>query len=164
MLSVAVAVTTTVPETVAPSEGEEMETVGGITSSPVTVTFLRADAEFPAASYAVASIVWFPRPSPEGGRVASNGALVSCPTPGPSRKNSTRRTPTLSDAVAVTGTEPETIAPSAGEEMETDGAVTSRTVTVSVSVSAFPSASRTVSVTTYVPGVAQTGVAVAPGG
>ena len=94
--------------------------------------------------------------------MSSNGAAVSLPTESPSRKNSTRTTPTLSAAVTVTTTELETVAPSEGAETETVGSVTSRTVTVSVSVPVFPSASRTVRVTRYVPGVAKRYVAVAP--
>src|SRR2546427_148893 len=93
----------------------------------------------------------------------SNGAVVSLPTETPSTRNSTRTTARLSVADATMTVDPGTLAPSDGEDTATAGGVTSRTVTVTVSVPTLPSASRTVRVTTYLPGVAKTYDAVTPG-
>jgi hypothetical protein len=60
---VAVAVTATVPETVAPAAGEVIDTVGGVVSFVVLLTVtvrLGLVVEFPAASVATALIVWLP--------------------------------------------------------------------------------------------------------
>ena len=54
------------------------------------------------------------------------GAVVSsAPSRLPSRRNCTPPTPTLSAAVAVTSTVPDTVAPAAGDAMDTVGGVTS---------------------------------------
>src|SRR2546426_252617 len=73
-----------------------------------------------------------------------------------------RTTARLSVADATMTVDPGTLAPSDGEDTVTAGGVTSRTMTVTVSVPMLPSASRTVRVTMYVPGVAKTYDAVAP--
>jgi len=58
-LSEAVALTVTVPLTVALFAGEVIETVGGVVSALFTVTFtLALVAVFPAASFASAVSVW----------------------------------------------------------------------------------------------------------
>ena len=60
-LSAAVAVTETVPETVASFAGAVMETVGGVVSALFTVTVTTAlVVEFPAASLAMARSVCDP--------------------------------------------------------------------------------------------------------
>ena len=62
----------------------------------------------------------------------------------PSTLNSTRVTPTLSEAVAAMATEPETVAPVAGEVIETDGFVVSAgvgTVTPTLETAELPAAS-----------------------
>ena len=54
------------------------------------------------------------------------GALVSlAPRLTPSRRNRTRTTPTLSEALAVTKMVPETVAPSSGDVMVTVAGVVS---------------------------------------
>ena len=54
------------------------------------------------------------------------GAVVSsAPRLAPSRRNCTPATPTLSDALAVTFTEPDTVAPAAGAVRATVGGVLS---------------------------------------
>src|SRR5439155_20835531 len=78
------------------------------------------------------------------------------PTETPSTRNSTRTTARLSVAAATMTVDPGMLAPSDGEDTVTTGGVMSRTVTVTVSVPTLPSASRTVRVTTYAPGVAKT--------
>src|SRR3989454_5801617 len=100
--------------------------------------------------------VWFPSFRLPAARGHWKGPVVSLPTETPSTKNSTRTTAVLSvDDVTMT-TDPGTLAPSAGEDTVIVGAVTSRTMTETESVPTLPSASRTVSVTEYVPGVANT--------
>jgi hypothetical protein len=60
-LSEAVALTVTLPLTVALFAGEVIETVGGVVSELLTVTFtLALVAEFPAASFATVVSVWLP--------------------------------------------------------------------------------------------------------
>ena len=89
-------------------------------------------------------MVWEPGTANEAFHVAAYGALLSVPTRVPSAQNSTLVTPTLSEAVAASGTLPETVAPSAGEVIETVGAVVSGgagTVTVTLEVVVLPAAS-----------------------
>src|SRR5438552_17773058 len=101
-------------------------------------------------------IVWFPTDRLPAARTNSYGGAKSSWIDTLSTNNFTRTTPTLSVAFAVMTNEPEEMRPSAGDDSVRAGFVTSRTVTATVSVAAFPAASRTVSVTTYVPGVANT--------
>jgi hypothetical protein len=125
-LSVAVAVTVMVPDTVAPLLGEVMETVGAVVSfalftvidTPALVALLFE------LSVATAVSVWVPLASVvvfsdcEYGEVVAND-----PKAAPSTLNCTLATATLSVAVAVTVMVPDTVAPFAGVMMETVGAV-----------------------------------------
>src|SRR5205085_7327705 len=74
------------------------------------------------------------------------GANTSAPRFAPSRLNWTPTTPTLSDAAAVTGTVPETMAPDVGAVIVTDGGAVSRAAGVanvkSPDVAVLPAASR----------------------
>src|SRR5439155_27238 len=87
----------------------------------------------PAASRARAVSVWIPFPAVVVFHATEYGALVSsAPRAAPSRKNWTPATPTLSEAVAVTATGPETVAPLAGAVMLMVGGVVSAFATVTV--------------------------------
>jgi hypothetical protein len=89
-----------------------------------------AKAELPAKSVARAPSV----ANPIGSRVVSQsnvkGAAVSVDTETPLTRKTTRLTPLASAAVAVTGTFPLTVAPSAGAVNDTDGGVASGGITV----------------------------------
>ncbi len=84
--------TGTVPETVAPEEGEVMPTVGGVVSGggafeAVTVTGAEV-VELPAASRARAASVWEPFPAVVVFQETEYGAETSsAPRAEPSRKN-----------------------------------------------------------------------------
>src|SRR5262245_7404733 len=112
------------------------------------VTVTAADvAVFPAASRARAvSVCCEPLAAEVVFHAAEYGAVVSsAPSAAPSRKNWTPATPTLSDALAVTVTEPLTVAPEVGEVTATVGADVSLLATVAVTageVAALPAASR----------------------
>jgi hypothetical protein len=120
-----------VPDTVAPSAGEEMLTLGALVSGggPFdTVTVIAEDVRvLPAASRATALIVCVPSSAAVVVFQATEyGALVSAgPAFAPSRRNWTLVTPTLSEALAVTLIVPETVAPFSGEVMLIEGAVVS---------------------------------------
>src|SRR5207248_4390956 len=75
-------------------------------------------------------------------------AVTSAPRLAPSSLNCTPTTPTLSAAFALTLTLPDTVAPFAGDVIETDGAVVSlKTVTVTAAeVVRLPAASRAIAV------------------
>jgi hypothetical protein len=122
-------VTATVPETVAPPAGEVIATVGGVVSFVVlsTVTVIAAlVVEFPALSVATALIVWLPFDSVVEFNTYAYGAAVKLvPTFPPSTRNCTLAIPTLSEAVAVTFTLPESLAPPAGEVTVTLGGIVS---------------------------------------
>ena len=69
--SEAVTVTPTVPDTVAPFAGALNETVGGFPSAGAgRVTATSAVEVLPAASYAVAVIMWLPAYAPDASHVA----------------------------------------------------------------------------------------------
>src|SRR6266404_1584989 len=148
-LSVAFAVTVTVPETVAPAAGELIETDGAAVSF-ITVTVTAADVVLlPAASRAIAVIVCDPLAALSVFHCAEYGAAVSsAPALLPSTWNCTAATPTLSDAFAVSVIAPETVAPAEGDVIETDGAVASlKTVIVTAAeVVRLPAASRAIAV------------------
>src|SRR5580658_3558301 len=122
-----------VPETVAPEAGEVMETVGGVVS-PVLLTVTETAelvALLPAVSMATAVRECLPLISVAVLRDTEYGALVSrAPRFEPSTWNCTLATATLSEALAVTVMVPETVAPEAGEVMETLGGVVSALFTV----------------------------------
>src|SRR5512140_508416 len=128
MSSEAVAVMSTAPATVAPAVGKVRLTVGGVVSEmpPVTVTETVAEvAVLPAASEARAFSTWVPLVDAALFHEYAYGDAVLVPTRVLSMKNSTLETPTLSEAVAVTCTVPLTLAPLAGAERLTVGAVES---------------------------------------
>ena len=107
---------------------------------------------FPAASRARAVSVCCPFATPAVFHVTEYGAVVSsAPSGAPSTRNCTPATAMLSEAFAVTVTDPDTVAPPAGAVIETVGALVSY-VTVSVLVPGLPAASFAVTVTTFVPG------------
>src|SRR5439155_25942304 len=115
-----------------------------------TVTVTPADVfRFPAASRATAVRVCEPFPTLAVFQEVEYGANVSsAPTAPPSTRNCTPATLTLSEAVALTVTVDDTVAPFAGDVMLTDGGVVSEgdpfdTVTVAAAdVFRFPSRSR----------------------
>src|SRR5262249_32931542 len=117
-LSEALAVTATVPETVAPFAGAGRVTEGGGVSGGgalLTVTVTDAELLIPAASRAVAESVCVPLATAAVFHETENGALVSsAPRLAPSSLNCTPATPTLSAALAVTATVADTVAPFAG--------------------------------------------------
>src|SRR3989338_7552750 len=130
---------------------------GKIGPEIVTVTPVEV-VEFPATSLAVAVRMWEPLVAEVVSQETEYGEEVSSvPRFAPSSLNWTPATPTLSEAVAETVTEPDTVAPSAGEVMDTVGGVGSGTTTVitreSGEKSGSPKLSVTVNVTLYVPAV-----------
>ncbi len=90
----------------------------------------------------------------DASHVVPYGAVASVPTSVPSTRNSTWVTPTLSEAVAATGTDPDTVAPLAGEVTDTVGAVVSGTVTVTPALVVLPAASYARAWMVWLPGVA----------
>ena len=97
----------------------------GATLLTVTETFA-AFAVFPAASRAVAESVCDPSETPVVSQEMPYREVVSSlPKFTPSSLNCTPETPTPSEADAETVTEPETVAPELGEEIETVGGVVS---------------------------------------
>src|SRR6476620_1023 len=88
-----------------------------------TVTATSSLAWLPAASNAVAVILWGPLAAWLVSHCALYGALVSVDNLTPSIENSTRATPTLSDAVASMLTVALSTAPAAGDEIFTVGLV-----------------------------------------
>ena len=116
----------TVPDIVAPVAGAEIATVGAVTSELEIVTETDAVVLFPAASLAIAEIVYVPFACDVVlNEYVYGEAVTSLPRFDPFSWNCTPATPTLSDAVAVIATVPDTVAPVAGAEIETVGAVTS---------------------------------------
>lgn len=78
--------------------------------------------EWPAPSRATAVIAWLPSPAAEESQVSVYGGdEMGDPTGAPSISNWTEVTPTSSDAVAESVTDPETAAPGAGSVIETVG-------------------------------------------
>src|SRR5258708_5917981 len=129
-LSEALAVTVTVADTVWPLLGEVMLTVGGVVSEGgplATVTVTGAEVvRLPAASRATAVMVCEPLLAVAVFQEIEYGALVSsAPKLAPSILNCTPATPTLSEALAVTVTVPDTVWPLLGEVMLTLGGVVS---------------------------------------
>src|SRR5262249_54964354 len=119
-LSDAVTLTVTVPETVAPPEGEEMLQVGGVVSGGAFCTLTVVDAKAPllrSASNAVALSEWLPLPRAVVFQANEKGATMSVNPKKSSTTKSTRVTSTLSEAATLTVTVPETVAPPVGEEM-----------------------------------------------
>jgi hypothetical protein len=92
-----------------------------------TVTDTAADdVELPAASLAMALSVWAPAAAAPVFQEIEYGAVVSsAPRFAPSSLNWTPATPTLSEAVAVTVTAPDTVDPLAGAVIAVVGAVVS---------------------------------------
>src|SRR6266436_2656665 len=81
---------------------------------------------FPAASRARADSVWAALVAvAESHDSEKDGPGCSAPSAAPSSRNCTPATPTLSEAVAVTVTTPDTVAPELGAVMLTVGGVVS---------------------------------------
>src|SRR6202023_3145933 len=114
-LSDALALTVNVPETVEPVAGAVTLTVGGVVSFATVTVTAAAVAVLPAASRATAVNVCEPLLTVVVFHETEYGAVV-CSTPklAPSRRNCTPATPTLSEALVLTVTVPETVAPFAG--------------------------------------------------
>src|SRR6266545_4752739 len=130
-LSEALALTVVVPLTVAPLLGVVIATVGAALST-VTVTALLV-VVLPAASRATAVSVWEPLAAPVVSQETLYGlAVSSAPKFAPSSLNCTPATPTLSDALALTGIVPLTAAPLAGVRIDTVGGVVSAALNVTV--------------------------------
>src|SRR3989442_14686171 len=115
-----------VPVTLARGVGAVREPVGGVVPL-LTVTVTPAEVvDFPAASRATAVSVWLPFVAVVVVQETEYGAVVaSAPTFAPSSLNCTPTTPTLSVAVAVTVTAPDTVAPRVGAVRATVGGVVS---------------------------------------
>ena len=108
------------PETVAPDAGEVMEIVGAPEFLTLSAT-AGLVAIWPAESAAMAVSECEPSDNFVVSRESSKGALVTAALVlVPSTLNCTLLVP--AETLAVTGTAPETVAPEAGEEIETAGA------------------------------------------
>jgi hypothetical protein len=117
-----------VPETVAPEAGEVSDTVGGVVSGVLfTVMDTAALAVlFPAVSVATAVRLCWPFANVVVFNDCEYGAvLTAAPRFVPSIWNCTLATATLSEAVAAMVIVPETVAPEAGEVIDTVGGVVS---------------------------------------
>jgi hypothetical protein len=159
-LSVAFAETATVADTFAPFAGAVIVTVGGVVSLVVLSTVMLTLALvvlFPAPSVAIARSVWLPLAVfVESHEYAYGEAVSAAPRFAPSSWNCTLATLTLSVAVAVTATVPETVAPPAGEVIETAGGVVSLVVLSTVTetfalVAEFPAASAATALIVWLP-------------
>ena len=116
-LSAAVALRLTVPDTVAPLAGAVRLTVGAVMSGLLTVTLTDFVVVLPAASRATAVSLWVPLATAAVFHDTLYGAVVSVAIAflrSLSTKNCTSTTPTLSEAVALRVTVPDTVAPLAG--------------------------------------------------
>src|SRR5437773_9163624 len=102
-----------------------MLTAGGVVSAFDTVTVTGDEVvRLPAASRAVAVRVCEPLPTVVVFQEIEYGDDVSSePILAPSTRNCTPATPTLSEAEALTVTDPDTVAPDAGALMLTAGGV-----------------------------------------
>src|SRR2546426_3723834 len=98
--------------------------------------------------------MWVPGAAVVVSQLTAYGSVVSStPRAAPSSWNWTPTTPTLSDALAETVTEPVTVAPEAGEVMATVGATVSDTVTVTeAEVPVLLAASRAIALKVWAPG------------
>jgi hypothetical protein len=139
-LSLALAVTETVPLIVAPFAGALIDTVGGVVSGvpllTVTVTVALV-VLLPAASLAIARSVCEPLLDVVVFHEAEYGEVISRPPRlAPSNWNCTLATPTLSLALAVTETVPLAVAPFAGALIDTVGGVVSGVLLLTVTVTA----------------------------
>jgi hypothetical protein len=127
-LSLAFAETVTVPVTVAPLAGAVIDTVGGVVSG---VLFTVMDTAvlvvlFPEVSVAIAVRLCWPFANVVVFNDCEYGAaLTAAPRFVPSTWNCTLATPTLSLAFAETVTVPVTVAPLAGEVIDTVGGIAS---------------------------------------
>ena len=151
-LSEAVADTVTaVPDTVAPSAGAVIATVGGATSLFTVTDTGVAVVVLPAASRATAVSECTPLATPIVFQTLVYGlAVSSAPRLAPSSLNCTPITAMLSEAAALTVTAvPATVAPVAGAVIATVGGVASTLLTVTVAavaVAVLPAASRATAV------------------
>src|SRR5262249_708386 len=144
-LSEALALIVVVADTVAPSAGAVMLTLGGVVSLKTVTVTAAAGAVLPAASRATAVTAGKPLVGVVLFEEGEWGDVVGAgPRFAPSSLNCTPTTPTLSDALAPIVVVPETVAPAVGAVIETAGAVVSlKTVTVTVAaVVMLPATSR----------------------
>ena len=122
MVAVAFAVTAIVPETVVPEAGDVMETVGGA-GGPVLLTVTETTALVavcPPAVLALAVSEWLPLVSVVVSSEKLNGPPVTAaPALAPSTFNCTLVV--LADTLVVIVMVSETVAPEAGDVMETVG-------------------------------------------
>ena len=150
-MSLAVALTVIVPETVAPSAGDVSATVGAVLSTLDTVTETPAEIVLlPAASRARAFKVCVPLTIVVVSQERLYGLNVSSPPRATSSsKNWTPATPTLSAASAETVTVPDTLVPLAGAVRLTVGGVVSlfTATVIAADVVVLPAASRARAVT-----------------
>jgi hypothetical protein len=140
----------TVPEIVAPAVGEVMEIEGA--EELLTVTFTAAlVADWPAASLATAVKVWLPLERVAVFSARVNGAPVSAaPSSAPSTLNCTFVV--FAETVVATATEPEIVAPAAGEAMEMVGAEVFFTVNATAAlVPVWPAESEATAVMEWLP-------------
>jgi hypothetical protein len=138
---------------------------GGAMLATVTVTGAEGALWLPAASRAIAVRVCEPLLAEVVSQETEYGALVSsAPRLAPSSRNCTPATPTLSAALAVTGTVPDIVSPSRGDVILTVGGVVSgggggalATVTVTGAETGLrlPAASRATAVTVCDPLLAE---------
>jgi len=137
---VAFAVTVMVPDTVAPLAGEVIETVGGVLLALFTVMDTAAlVALFPAESVAIAVKLCVPFVRVVVFSDCEYGEVVSRdPKAVPSTSNCTLAMLLLPDAVAVTVMVPDTVAPLAGEVIETVGGVLALLLTVTTTAVLVP--------------------------
>src|SRR5438094_1594655 len=111
------------PAIVEPLFGEVSDTTGGVTSFNTVTMTGAAVAVLPAASRVRAPRVWLPLATPMVFQGIVYGPTVSsAPSVAPSSRSCTPTTPTLSDALAETTADPETVAPVSGAVSETVGA------------------------------------------
>jgi len=112
-----------VPDTVAPEAGEVIDTVGGVAPVLLTVTETAALVVLLfEVSVATAVRECFPLLKVVVFSDAEYGAVVSAPPiSDPSTSNCTLAIPTLDEALAVTVMVPDTLAPEAGDVIDTVG-------------------------------------------
>ena len=114
------------PDTFAPSEGDVTEIDGAVLSNEFrTFTEMVFVALFPAASVEVALKRCVPSDTMSVSQLNAYGAATKDVTTAPSIVIETEVTAVLSDALTPTETDPETVAPLAGERNDTVGGLMS---------------------------------------
>jgi hypothetical protein len=141
-----------------PDEFRPAGTLGGVVSGGgedtlLTVTVVAAEVVvFPAASRATAVRVWLPLTASVVSQARLYGAAVSsAPKLAPSSLNWTPTNKLLSEALALTVVEPDTVPPSAGAVITTTGAVLSTVILAVPDVVILPALSIAVAVIAWLP-------------